>query len=99
MVIIDAVSRFIPQVLGDESSSREDSFSNGLLEYPQYTKPGSYLDKNVPEILMSGNHKNIAKWRREQAVINTFFKRPDLLSMADLTLSDRDTLEKIFTGG
>jgi len=99
MVLIDAVSRFIPGVLGDEASSKEDSFSQGLLEYPQYTKPGSYLDKNVPEILMSGNHKNIAKWRREQAIINTFFKRPDLLPKTDLTGSDRMYLENIFTGG
>jgi len=98
MVLIDAIARFIPGVLGDEASSKEDSFSHGLLEYPQYTKPGSYLDKNVPEILMSGNHKNIAEWRRQQAIINTFFKRPDLLPKTDLTGSDRAYLEKIFTG-
>jgi tRNA (guanine37-N1)-methyltransferase len=97
MVLIDAVARFIPGVLGDESSAGDDSFSHGLLEYPQYTKPGSYLDKNVPKVLMSGNHREIAGWRREQAVINTFFKRPDLLARADLTSSDRGTLEKIFT--
>lgn len=99
MVLIDSVARFVPGVLGDESSAGEDSFSHGLLEYPQYTKPGSYLDKNVPKVLMSGDHKHIAGWRREQAVINTFFKRPDLLAKADLTPSDRDTLEKIFTEG
>jgi tRNA (guanine37-N1)-methyltransferase len=98
MVIVDVVSRFIPGVLGDESSSKEDSFSHGLLEYPQYTKPGSYLNENVPGILMGGNHKNIAEWRREQAVINTFYKRPDLLPGADLTLSDMETLQRIFTG-
>jgi len=99
MVLIDAVSRFIPGVLGDESSSKEDSFSQGLLEYPQYTKPGSYLDKNVPEILMSGDHNKIAKWRRRQAIINTFFKRTDLLAKANLTESDRTYIENIFTGG
>ena len=99
MVLIDAVARFIPGVLGDGSSSKGDSFYNGLLEYPQYTKPSTYLNKNVPEILMSGNHKNIAAWRREQVVIDTFYKRPDLLARADLTLSDRVTLEKVFTGG
>ena len=99
MIIVDAVSRFIPGVLGDESSSKEDSFSHGLLEYPQYTKPSSYLNENVPGILMGGNHKNIAEWRREQAVINTFYKRPDLLPRSDLTLSDMGILERIFTGG
>jgi len=97
MTVIDALSRFIPGVIGDKSSSEEDSFSDGLLEYPQYTKPGNYLDKKVPEILMGGNHKNIAEWRREQAVINTFFKRPDLLANAELRSSDMATLERIFT--
>lgn len=97
MSVIDALSRFIPGVLGDESSSKDDSFSGGLLEYPQYTKPASYLNKNVPEVLTSGNHKNIAAWRREQAVINTFFNRPDLLAGADLAKDDMATLEKIFT--
>jgi tRNA (guanine37-N1)-methyltransferase len=98
MVIIDAVARFIPGVLGDKSSSKEDSFSHGLLEYPQYTKPSGYLNESVPEVLMGGNHKSIAKWRREQAVINTFFNRPDLLAKAELTPSDSRTLENIFTG-
>jgi len=97
MAVIDALSRFIPGVLGDKASSEEDSFSGGLLEYPQYTKPGSYRDKKVPDVLMSGNHKNIAGWRREMAVMNTFFKRPDLLPKAELTSSDMATLEKIFT--
>jgi tRNA (guanine37-N1)-methyltransferase len=97
MVLIDAVARFVPGVLGDESSSGEDSFSHGLLEYPQYTRPESYLNKNVPKVLMNGNHGDIAGWRRKQAVIDTFFKRPDLLAKADLTSSDRGTLEKMFT--
>jgi len=97
MAVIDALSRFIPGVLGDKASSEEDSFSGGLLEYPQYTKPGSYRDKKVPDVLMSGNHKNISGWRREMAVMNTFFKRPDLLPKAELTSSDMATLERIFT--
>ncbi len=97
MVLIDAVARFVPGVLGDESSSGEDSFSHGLLEYPQYTRPDSYLNNNVPKVLISGNHGDIAGWRRKQAVIDTFFKRPDLLAKADLASSDRGTLEKIFT--
>lgn len=98
MTIIDAAARFIPGVLGDESSSSSDSFSNGLLEHPHFTKPANYMDKEVPEVLMSGNHKKIARWRRERSVISTFFKRPDLLAGADITLSDRKTLEKLFTG-
>jgi tRNA (guanine37-N1)-methyltransferase len=97
MAVIDALSRFIPGVLGDSASSEEDSFSGGLLEYPQYTKPGNYQDKKVPDVLMSGNHKKIAGWRREKAVMNTFFKRPDLLPKAELTSSDMAALEKIFT--
>jgi len=97
MAVIDALSRFIPGVLGDKASSEEDSFCGGLLEYPQYTKPGSYRGKTIPDVLMSGNHKKIAGWRREQAVMNTFFRRPDLLPKADLTSSDMATLEKIFT--
>jgi tRNA (guanine37-N1)-methyltransferase len=98
MVVIDAVSRFIPGVLGDGSSSKEDSFSHGLLEYPHYTKPREHMNEKVPEVLMGGNHKNIAKWRREQAVINTFFNRPDLLATADLSQGDMGTLENIFIG-
>ena len=99
MVLIDTISRFIPGVLGDKASSQEDSFSNGLLEHPQYTKPSSYMDESVPDVLMSGNHKNIAKWRREWSVINTFYTRPDLLAKADLSLTDRKTLENVFIGG
>ena len=99
MAVIDALSRFIPGVLGDSASSEEDSFSGGLLEYPQYTKPGNYLDKKVPDVLMGGNHKKIAGWRRDRSIMNTFFKRPDLLPKTDLTGSDRMYLENIFTGG
>jgi len=99
MVMIDAISRFIPGVLGDETSAGDDSFSCGLLEYPQYTKPGSYKNMNVPEVLTGGNHKKIAQWRREKSVIGTFFKRPDLLAICDLSSADKKTLENIFTGG
>ena len=79
MVIIDAVTRLLPGVLGDEDSAREDSFSQGLLEYPQYTRPAEYRGMKVPEVLLSGNHAEIARWRAEQARLRTRERRPDLL--------------------
>ena len=79
MVIIDAVTRLLPGVLGDEDSAREDSFSQGLLEYPQYTRPAEFRGMKVPEILLSGNHAEIARWRTEQARLRTKERRPDLL--------------------
>ena len=79
MVLIDSVSRYIEGVLKDESI-REESFSNGLLEYPQYTRPEVFLNKKVPEVLLSGHHENIKKWREEQALKITKQKRPDLLN-------------------
>lgn len=79
MVIIDAVARLLPGALGDDNSSTEESFSHGLLEYPQYTRPVEYRGLKVPEILLSGHHANIAEWRREQAVARTQARRPDLL--------------------
>ncbi len=87
MVVIDAVSRLIPGVLAEDSCSQE-SFSSGLLEYPQYTRPQVFLDREVPEVLISGHHANIGKWRREQALIRTYRKRPDLLEGAELTPED-----------
>ena len=78
MVLIDSVSRYIDGVLKDESI-KEESFSNGLLEYPQYTRPEVFLDKKVPEILLSGHHENIRKWREEQSLKITKINRPDLL--------------------
>ncbi len=99
IAVIDAVSRLIPGVLGNESSPEDESFSHGLLEYPQYTKPANYKGKSVPEVLLSGNHKHIAKWRKEKAVINTFFNRPDLLVSADITKNGMETLENLFTEG
>ena len=78
MVLIDSVSRYIDGVLNNESI-KEESFSNNLLEYPQYTRPETFLDKKVPEVLLSGHHENIRKWREEQALKNTYQKRPDLL--------------------
>ena len=79
MVIIDALTRLLPGALGDEQSAHEDSFSHGLLEYPQYTRPAEFRGMKVPEILLSGNHAQIAKWRAEQAQARTKQRRPDLL--------------------
>ena len=79
MVIIDAVTRLLPGALGDDESSREESFSHGLLEYPQYTRPAEFRGMKVPEVLLSGNHAQIAKWRGEQARSRTRERRPDLL--------------------
>jgi tRNA (guanine37-N1)-methyltransferase len=79
MVVIDAVARLLPGVLGDDESSRDESFSAGLLEYPQYTRPAEFRGMKVPDILVSGNHAEIEKWRREQAKMRTKKNRPDLL--------------------
>ena len=78
MVIADCVVRLIPGVLGDAESSKEESFSHGLLEYPHYTRPQNFRDMKVPEVLMSGNHAAIAKWRHEQAIKRTMATRQDL---------------------
>jgi tRNA (guanine37-N1)-methyltransferase len=79
MVVIDAVARLLPGVLGDDESSRDESFSHGLLEYPQYTRPAEFRGMKVPEVLLSGNHAEIEKWRRDQAKLRTEKQRPDLL--------------------
>jgi tRNA (guanine37-N1)-methyltransferase len=79
MVIVDAVTRLLPGVLGDEESAHQDSFSNGLLEYPQYTRPAEFRGMKVPEVLLSGNHAQIAQWRAQQARQRTKERRPDLL--------------------
>ncbi|MBP3285008.1 MAG: tRNA (guanosine(37)-N1)-methyltransferase TrmD [Clostridia bacterium] len=78
MVLIDVVSRLIPGVLADDST-KEESFSNGLLEYPQYTRPEEFMGRKVPEVLLSGHHENIRKWREEQSLLRTKQKRPELL--------------------
>ena len=79
MVIIDSVTRLLPGVLGDDESSVDESFSDGLLEYPQYTRPAEFRGMSVPEVLLSGDHAAIEKWRREQAEVQTRQRRPDLL--------------------
>ena len=95
LAVIDAVARFIPGVLGDDDSSSDESFSDSLLEYPQYTRPGEFMGFEVPEILLSGDHRRIAVWRRREALLNTLRKRPDLLESADLTEEDWDFLKSV----
>jgi len=99
MVLVDALARHIPGVLGDKASAEEESFSRGLLEYPQYTRPEDHNGNKVPKVLLGGNHKEIAAWRRKGSVIRTFYERPDLLATADLDKSDRTALESLFNGG
>lgn len=94
MVLIDSVSRYVEGVLKDGSTT-EESFSQGLLEYPQYTRPEIFENKQVPEVLRSGNHQMIAKWRREQSLKRTLEKRPDLLDEVNLSDEDKMILEKI----
>ena len=94
MVLIDSVSRYIDGVLAEDSTTNE-SFSNGLLEYPQYTRPEVFEGKEVPEVLKSGHHQNIEKWRREQSLKRTLEKRPDLLEKANLTEEDKKILENL----
>lgn len=94
ITIIDAVSRLTPGVLGKEASFKDESFSQGLLEYPQYTRPPVFKDREVPKVLLSGHHGNVEKWRREQALIRTAQKRPDLLEKAVLSQEDIQFLKK-----
>lgn len=95
LTIIDAVSRLIPGVLGEPESAIDESFSNGLLEYPHYTRPDDYRGMPVPQVLLSGNHAQIARWRREQSIIRTFKRRPELLAAADLSPEERRLVEKL----
>lgn len=93
MILIDAVARLIPGVLGDPTGAEDDSHSMGLLEYPHYTKPAEFRGWKVPDVLLSGNHGKIEKWRREQALIRTLNKRPDMLEKAELNGKDRNFLD------
>ena len=95
IIISDALVRLIPGVLGDEGSAVEESFSEGLLEFPQYTRPASYRGMDVPEILLSGDHGKVEAWRREQAVIRTAQQRPDLIEGACLTPQERALAQEI----
>ncbi len=95
MVIVDAVSRLVSGVLGNCDSAATESFSTGLLEYPQYTRPADFRGWKVPEVLVSGNHRVIDIWRRKESLRKTALRRPDLLSKAGLTEEDRKILEEI----
>ena len=95
LVIMDAVSRLVGGVLHNEDSAEFDSFHDNLLEYPQYSRPEVWRDKAVPPILMSGHHANVEKWRREQSLIRTLERRPDLLENANLTKQDKKFLAKL----
>ncbi len=88
VVVMDAVSRLIPGVLGSTESAVSDSFCGNLLEYPQYTRPEEFMGKNVPEVLLSGHHANIERWRREQSLLRTYEKRPDLFAKVELDKAD-----------
>ena len=94
MVLIDAVARFVPGVLGAESGAQQDSFATGLLEGPQYTRPATYRGWDVPDVLLSGHHAAIARWKRRMALRRTWARRPDLLDPTELSKEDRRTLEE-----
>jgi len=93
-VVIEAVSRLVPDVLGNDASAAEESFSEGRLEYPQYTRPAEFRELAVPEILRSGDHARIARWRRAAALRRTRERRPDLLDRAPLSPEDRAVLDE-----
>ncbi|WP_137789687.1 tRNA (guanosine(37)-N1)-methyltransferase TrmD [Bacillus sp. E(2018)] len=95
MVVIDAVGRLLPNVLGKEESHQEDSFSTGLLEHPQYTRPADFRGMKVPDVLMSGNHKNIEIWRKKESLRRTYERRPDLLEKINLTKEEEIWLNEI----
>ena len=95
MIMIDAISRLVPGVLHNDVSVEFESFQDNLLEYPQYSRPEVWHDRKVPEILMSGHHANIEKWRREQSVIRTAKNRPDLLEKAELTEKEKKLAEEV----
>ncbi len=95
MVMIDAISRMVPEVLNNQESAEFDSFHDNLLEYPQYSRPEIWNGKQVPPILLSGHHANVEKWRREQSIIRTLKRRPDLLENANLSKKERVFLQKI----
>lgn len=94
MVLIDCVSRMIEGVLDSQETASVESHYNGLLEYPQYTRPPEFMGREVPEILLSGHHANIEKWRREQSILRTLKKRPELIEKAPLTDKEREWIEK-----
>lgn len=95
MVLIDAVSRMLPGVVGTRASAEEDSFYHGLLDYPHYTRPREYKGQEVPEILLSGHHARIDRWRKKQSIKRTLLRRPDLLAEKDLTEEEKELLREV----
>jgi tRNA (guanine37-N1)-methyltransferase len=95
LILIDAVSRLLPDVLGDPTGAEDDSHAMGLLEYPHYTRPPEFRGWKVPEVLLTGAHAKIDKWRREQSLLRTFHKRPEMLEKADLTKEDKKFLQSL----
>ena len=95
LVVIDAATRLLPGVLGDEESAYRDSFGDGLLDHPHYTRPAEFRGMKVPDVLLSGNHAEIDKWRRREALKATLLKRPDLLESADLAKEDQKILSEL----
>jgi len=94
LILIDAVSRLIPGVLGDPDGAADDSHATGLLEYPHYTRPPDFRGWKVPEVLLSGDHAKVDQWRREQSLLRTLVRRPDLLEKLELTEKERNFLEE-----
>jgi tRNA (guanine37-N1)-methyltransferase len=99
LVVIDAVTRLLPGVLGDPGATLEDSHSDGLLEYPHYTRPPDLQGRAVPEVLLSGHHAQVERWRREQSLRRTWERRPDLLAQANLSPADREFLARLTIEG
>ena len=95
LVIVDAIGRLVPGVLGGEESAAEESFSEGLLEYPQYTRPVEFRGLRVPDVLLSGHHEQVRRWRRRRSLERTLERRPDLLEQAPLTAEDRQVLSEL----
>ena len=95
LILIDAIARLLPDVLGDPTGAEDDSHAMGLLEYPHYTRPPEFRGWKAPDILLSGDHAKIDKWRREQALLRTFNKRPDMLEKAELSKADRKFVENL----
>ncbi|WP_322509496.1 tRNA (guanosine(37)-N1)-methyltransferase TrmD [Anaerolinea sp.] len=95
LILMDAITRLIPGALGDPDGAIDDSHASGLLEYPHYTRPAEFRGWKVPEVLLSGNHAEIARWRRRQALLRTLQRRPDLLEKAPLSEEDRKFLEQL----
>jgi tRNA (guanine37-N1)-methyltransferase len=97
MVMMDTIARLVPGVLNNDMSAETESFSDYLLEYPQYTRPEVFMDMTVPEVLLSGHHGKIEQWRREQSILRTADNRPDLLEKAELTIKEKQKLQDVLT--